>query len=186
MLEGLEVVGEWPEWHRDAACAEYVEHGDWWFPDRGESTKPAKEVCQRCLVQSECLGFALDEPLTLAGIWGATSQRERKALKAAGVTGELVRTYGMHAIAGRTAERDQGSHGPRSTRSSASWSRGLSERPYASVGPLHSTEQESDRCSCGTSIYRRFGRRTQLLIPLIAVGFAFVWAVTEITLRAIF
>lgn len=107
MLEGLEVVGEWPEWHRDAACAEYPEHGDWWFPERGASTDAARAICQRCLVQSECLGFALDEPLTLAGIWGGTSERERKRLRAGGITGELVRRYGVHAVQGARLERER-------------------------------------------------------------------------------
>lgn len=34
-------------------------------------------------------------------------------------------------------------------------------------------------------IYRRFGRRAQLLILVVPVSLAALWAVTEITLRAI-
>jgi hypothetical protein len=59
------------------------------------------------LAQSDCLAWALEQGTTLQGIWGGTSQRDRKALSASGkVTGELVRRYGPFAMQGLEAERD--------------------------------------------------------------------------------
>lgn len=63
-----------PSWHADALCKEY-EHADF-FPHRGESSEAAKAVCSRCLVQAECLAFALTEQIT-HGIWAGTSGRQR-------------------------------------------------------------------------------------------------------------
>lgn len=95
---------KFPDWHRDALCQEFPEVE--FFPDRGEDARPAKAICQRCLVQSDCLSWALEQG-TLDGIWGGTSKRERKMLRASNVTGELVRRYGAHAVQGRTFERER-------------------------------------------------------------------------------
>lgn len=67
-----------PRWMRDGACLEHPELS--WFPERGMPTAPAKAVCASCLVRDECLAYALDNPL-MHGIWGATSDRERRAMK---------------------------------------------------------------------------------------------------------
>jgi len=89
------------------ACAEHPARADVWFPERGELSVPAKAICRSCLVQPECLAFALDEGFRLAGIWGGTSQNQRKVLLRSGkVTGELVRRWGAHAMHGRELERD--------------------------------------------------------------------------------
>jgi len=105
--EPLEVHCEIPEWHRDAACAEYPERANDWFPERGEDDRPAKAICQRCLVQRECLADALDHGTNLVGIWGGTSGRQRRALLAGGVTADLVRRWGVHAMYGRELQRDE-------------------------------------------------------------------------------
>jgi WhiB family transcriptional regulator, redox-sensing transcriptional regulator len=55
-------------------CLEYPEVT--WFSERGQTSAPAKEVCGRCLVQQECLEYALADP-DLMGVWGGMSQRER-------------------------------------------------------------------------------------------------------------
>lgn len=68
----------WPAWHRDAACREHPEVT--WFPELGESTAPAKAVCHTCLVQEECLAWALAQEPTLAGVWGGTSAIERRRM----------------------------------------------------------------------------------------------------------
>src|SRR5207302_1441508 len=68
-----------PAWMRDALCAEHPEVN--WFPERGESTVEAKRLCGRCLVQRECREYALGEAHTLVGIWGGTSQRDRRRLR---------------------------------------------------------------------------------------------------------
>lgn len=57
---------QFPEWHKDAACIEHPELD--WFPERGGSCKDARAVCQRCLVQKECLAFALGEGPQVPGL----------------------------------------------------------------------------------------------------------------------
>ena len=95
-------------WMKDATCAEPRYNPNARFPARGESSAPAKAVCARCLRQSECLGWALDQGPSLLGIWGGTTQRDRKKLTTSGkVTGELVRHYGPFAMQGREVERDR-------------------------------------------------------------------------------
>jgi WhiB family redox-sensing transcriptional regulator len=50
------------------------------FPDRGESTEPAKAVCAACPVRAECLDYALTNGERF-GVWGGASERERRALR---------------------------------------------------------------------------------------------------------
>ena len=71
-----ELVLSTPAWMADALCVEYADRAGWWFPERGESARPAKEVCARCLVRGECLEYALAEGLK-QGIWGGLSPQER-------------------------------------------------------------------------------------------------------------
>jgi WhiB family redox-sensing transcriptional regulator len=52
------------------------------FPGRGESTAQARAVCATCPVAAECLEHALTKTERF-GIWGGTSERERKALRRA-------------------------------------------------------------------------------------------------------
>lgn len=65
-------------WMAHKACK--PEHGDLFFPGRGESTAPAKAICARCPVAGECLDFALRNGEHV-GIWGGTSERDRRALR---------------------------------------------------------------------------------------------------------
>ena len=104
MLE-IDYAFSFPEWHKDAACAEHEDEADAWFPEQGLSTKLARSVCAGCLVKRECLGWALDQGPQLQGIWAATSARERGRLLGAGVTGDLVRKWGVHTVEGRRIER---------------------------------------------------------------------------------
>ncbi len=50
------------------------------FPDKGESTRPAKSICARCEVRTECLETAMRRNEAF-GVWGGLSERERRALK---------------------------------------------------------------------------------------------------------
>ena len=50
------------------------------FPAEGGSLKPATMICQRCIVSSECLSFALANP-SLKGVWAGTSERRRRAIR---------------------------------------------------------------------------------------------------------
>jgi WhiB family transcriptional regulator, redox-sensing transcriptional regulator len=53
---------------------------DLFFPERGASTKEAKEVCRGCVVREDCLEYALDHGEKF-GIWGGMSERERRRLR---------------------------------------------------------------------------------------------------------
>ena len=65
-----------PSWHRDALCAQPAHKGVNFFPERGESAAPAKAICGRCVVRSECLSYALEVGPT--GIWAGTSGHDRR------------------------------------------------------------------------------------------------------------
>jgi hypothetical protein len=65
------------DWQDRALCAET--DPDAFFPDKGESTGPAKKVCARCEVRAECLQYALDNGERF-GVWGGKSERERREL----------------------------------------------------------------------------------------------------------
>ncbi len=53
---------------------------DLFFPERGASTKEAKEVCRGCVVRNDCLEFALANGEKF-GIWGGMSERERRRIR---------------------------------------------------------------------------------------------------------
>jgi WhiB family redox-sensing transcriptional regulator len=50
------------------------------FPVRGQSILPAVAICQTCAVQPECLRYGLEHS-HLVGIWGGTSERQRRLLR---------------------------------------------------------------------------------------------------------
>jgi WhiB family redox-sensing transcriptional regulator len=54
------------------------------FPDTGELSGPALAICRTCPVVDACLGYALDCPEPLTGIWGATTQRQRTRIRKTG------------------------------------------------------------------------------------------------------
>lgn len=53
---------------------------DLFFPERGASTREAKEVCRGCIVRNDCLEFALANGEKF-GIWGGMSERERRRIR---------------------------------------------------------------------------------------------------------
>lgn len=55
---------------------------DLFFPERGASTREAKEVCRGCVVRAECLEYALVHGEKF-GIWGGMSERERRRIRRA-------------------------------------------------------------------------------------------------------
>ncbi|MBV7364118.1 WhiB family transcriptional regulator [Actinomycetaceae bacterium TAE3-ERU4] len=65
-------------WQELALCAQTDPEA--FFPEKGGSTREAKNVCEMCDVRQECLEYALanDERF---GIWGGLSERERRKLK---------------------------------------------------------------------------------------------------------
>jgi WhiB family redox-sensing transcriptional regulator len=50
------------------------------FPERGSSTREAKEVCRGCVVREDCLEYALAHGEKF-GIWGGMSERERRRVR---------------------------------------------------------------------------------------------------------
>ena len=53
---------------------------DLFFPERGASTREAKEVCRGCIVREDCLEYALQNGEKF-GIWGGMSERERRRIR---------------------------------------------------------------------------------------------------------
>jgi WhiB family redox-sensing transcriptional regulator len=49
------------------------------FPEKGGSTRQAKELCARCEVRAECLLLALERHEKF-GVWGGTTERERRKM----------------------------------------------------------------------------------------------------------
>ncbi len=66
-----------PEWMASAACRE--SDPAMFFPSRGEVTDEARELCRECPARGPCLDFALEQGLV--GVWGGTSDRERRAIR---------------------------------------------------------------------------------------------------------
>ncbi len=50
------------------------------FPGRGESARPARQVCAACPVRQPCLDYAITNRIAY-GIWGGLTERERRALR---------------------------------------------------------------------------------------------------------
>ncbi|MFJ3334674.1 WhiB family transcriptional regulator [Streptomyces sp. NPDC086766] len=70
-------------WRDHAACRQ--EDPDLFFPigTTGPAllqAEQAKSVCRRCPVQEQCLRWAMDTGQTM-GVWGGTTENERRALK---------------------------------------------------------------------------------------------------------
>ncbi len=67
-------------WQRLANCLGV--DPDLFFPERGASTREAKEVCRGCVVREECLEYAITNGEKF-GIWGGLSERERRRIRRA-------------------------------------------------------------------------------------------------------
>ena len=79
----LAYIGIDPEertWQDDANCLGV--DPDLFFPERGASTREAKEVCRGCIVRVDCLEYALANGEKF-GIWGGMSERERRRIRRA-------------------------------------------------------------------------------------------------------
>ena len=66
------------EWQTNARCHEV--DPEIFFPERGGSSKAARAVCSNCAVKMQCLEYALNNKEQF-GIWGGTSERERRRLR---------------------------------------------------------------------------------------------------------
>lgn len=66
-----------PEWMSAGLCAQV--DGELWYPEKGDSTRPAKKICAACPVRAECLDYALTRREAF-GVWGGLSPAERHRL----------------------------------------------------------------------------------------------------------
>lgn len=71
------------DWRMSSACREA--DPDIFFPTGHDEPLPrqiarAKSICNECPVVRECLMWALADPL-MDGIWGGTTQSERRAIR---------------------------------------------------------------------------------------------------------
>lgn len=62
----------------DGLCAQTDPEA--FFPEKGGSTREAKATCRRCDVTHDCLVYALESDQR-HGIWGGTSESDRRKLK---------------------------------------------------------------------------------------------------------
>jgi WhiB family redox-sensing transcriptional regulator len=71
-------------WMADAACAHLdltpAEVDRLFFPQRHQTAEHAKAICAGCSVREACLDYALTTRQTF-GIWGGTSETQRRALR---------------------------------------------------------------------------------------------------------
>ena len=84
-----------PEWTTDALCAQV--DPALFYPEAGEPNRDAKRICAGCEVRPECLAYALAHR-ERHGVWGGTTERERRWLRRAGGPG----------TAGRASDRRTG------------------------------------------------------------------------------
>ena len=78
----LQIEGPDRSWQGRANCMGV--DPDLFFPERGASTREAKEVCRGCVVREDCLDYAITNGEKF-GIWGGMSERERRRVRRARV-----------------------------------------------------------------------------------------------------
>ena len=66
------------DWRDQARCAETDPEA--FFPEKGGTTRHAKEVCFACEVRVRCLEYALAHPELRYGVWGGLSWPQRRRL----------------------------------------------------------------------------------------------------------
>ncbi|MFO0920119.1 MAG: WhiB family transcriptional regulator [Candidatus Saccharimonadales bacterium] len=74
MSKGIEGETSWME---QAACSD--SSPETFFPTGGAGVKIAKTICTECVVREDCLNYAIDNNVD-HGIWGGTSERERRRI----------------------------------------------------------------------------------------------------------
>jgi WhiB family transcriptional regulator, redox-sensing transcriptional regulator len=77
-------------WRLEAACRD-IERPEVFFPRRGDTAAvvAARAVCATCPVSEPCLRFALAQPRRPQGVWGGTTERERRRIRVARTNGRL-------------------------------------------------------------------------------------------------
>lgn len=78
------------DWQERATCAETDPEA--FFPDKGCSTRDAKQICMSCPVRAQCLRYALDNDEAF-GVFGGMTPHERKRFQAAGLPVEQADAF---------------------------------------------------------------------------------------------
>jgi len=81
-----------PEWMAAGLCAEV--DPELFFPESGAPNRDAKRICGGCEVRAQCLAYALAHRERF-GVWGGTTERERRRLGRAPVTPAPDRRTGV-------------------------------------------------------------------------------------------
>lgn len=68
----------WPTWQYDGLCREA--DPEIFFPEQGVRPYDALALCDGCPVREPCLEYAVADP-EIAGIWGGTTERERRTMR---------------------------------------------------------------------------------------------------------
>lgn len=69
-----------PTWRDLAACREMGP--SWFYPTKGRPTEAVKRFCrENCAVTKECLDWAMTPPMQVHGIWGGTSELDRRRMR---------------------------------------------------------------------------------------------------------
>jgi WhiB family redox-sensing transcriptional regulator len=71
-------AADYPDWFEHALCSQTDSES--FYPNPGESTRPARKVCASCPVATQCLAYALanDER---HGVWAGTTPDERARMR---------------------------------------------------------------------------------------------------------
>lgn len=64
-------------WMRDGLCRNYPATA--FFPSDGVGVDAARKICATCKVRESCLEYALEARID-HGVWGGTSERERRRI----------------------------------------------------------------------------------------------------------
>lgn len=97
-VESLDLLGEAGDWRERALCTQSDPEA--FYPERGNSSGPAKAVCGQCEVTAECLIVALEQH-DAHGVWGGATYRERCAMQKRNpnIAADLRRQHGLPAAA---------------------------------------------------------------------------------------
>jgi len=80
-IRGSEAEDHEANWKKLGNCHDM--NPEIFFPDRGASTKPIKEICNGCAIKSRCLEEALYGDPDTGGIAGGTTRGERVKIRRA-------------------------------------------------------------------------------------------------------
>ncbi len=76
-IPNLDGIADDFRWNEGALCAQV--DPELFFPEKGGSTRDAKQLCRACDVREACLEYALEHEQRY-GVWGGLSERERRRM----------------------------------------------------------------------------------------------------------